>query len=370
MNNGHAGIAPDFMYKPDWEKASARWDAYWEMKNTDRPCISIMAPRAGGKAVEFPETKTPEDFYEPEYVLAATQKFLEDNWLGGEAVPVSVGAGPSLGHAIGIPEDNVVLSEGCVNVMPTMDSIDRPLGYLSGPSDPWRPRVEAVLNRLLDDAPGRYIARSISGFGHVDLLCLLRGPSGFLLDLVMFPDKCRARLMELRELTRENFEYYGKLVFNRQGDTGCTSWTGVWCRRHFECLQADFAANISPAMFKEIVLPELDFLGESRERVWFHTCGYKQHLELYLERPYMRVVQYSPGPNEPGGMEELLDFYRRVQEAGRGLDISVSGREDFEFLVRRLRPEGLHIKTAAESTAEAEELLDKAAGWSGSDIRS
>ena len=359
------GCSSSWSYKPDWARSQARWDAFWAMEATDRPCMSVRAPHPNGKKIQLPELKTVEDkWMNAEYQLAKALKPLEENYLGGEAPPCSghFMAGTTTGC-----DGHLQFHENCIDITPSMTSIDQPLSWHPGPQDPWRPRVDAICNRLLDDAPGRYIVSPPGQYPHLDLLNMLRGNENMLLDLAMYPEQCKARLLEMRGPAEENANHFRQLIGARQGDAGYITWTGVWCRQLFRATQADCAANISPEMFAEIILPELDFLGERYERLWYHTCGYKQHLDLCLSRPYMRVIQYSPNPKEPGNGPAHLEFYQRVQKAGRCLDIGVSAAH-VEFLVRHLRPEGLHISTHANSVAEAEELLEKAVKWCGNDI--
>lgn len=354
-----------FVYKPDWARAQSRWDAFWALEAMDRPCMSVFAPRPDGKKIQLPELKTEEDkWMNPEYVLANTLKNLEENYQGGEAAPCSghFMAGTTTGC-----NGHIRFYENCIDITPSMTSIDQSLNWHPGPQDPWRPRVDAICNRLLDEAPGRFIVKPPGQYPHIDLLNMLRGNENMLLDLAMYPEQCKARLLEMRAPAEENSNHFRQLIAARQVDAGYLSWTGIWCRQPFLASQADVAANISPEMFEEIVLPELDFLGERYERLHYHTCGYKQHLELCLSRPYMRVIQYSPNPKEPGNGPAHLEFYQRVQKARRCLDIEV-WPEHVEFLIRRLRPEGLHLAVHVKSIAEAEELLANAVKWCGADI--
>jgi len=356
---------PTYSYKPDWERAQKRWDAYWALEATDRPCMSILAPRPDGKKIQLPELKSLEDkWMNPEYQLARALKQLEENYLGGEAVPCSVHfmAGTTTGCG-----GHLHFHEGGISIRPSMTAMDQPLNWHPGPQDPWRPKVDAICNRLLDEAPGRFMVSPPGQFQHIDLLNMLRGNGETMLDLAMNPEQCKARLHEMRAPSEENDNHFRRLIEARQGNAGYVSWTGVWSRQVFRCAQADAAACISPEMFEQFVLPELDVFGELHGRLHYHTCGYKQHLELCLSRSYMKVIQYSPSLKEPGNGPAHLEFYRRVQEARRCLDIQ-AGPENVEFLVRHLRPEGLHIATAVNSIAEAEELLAKAVKWCGADI--
>ena len=354
----------DYCYKPDWASARSRWDAYWAMEATDRPCISVRAPRSEVEKIQLPELKRVEEkWMNPDYQLAKALKPLKENYLGGETVPsVYVCMAATTTGCDG----HLVFYENCIDIIPSMTSIEQPVAWHPGPQDPWRRKVDAILNRFLDEAPGRFIVTCPAQYPNIDLLYMLRGNADMLLDFALHPEECRKRLVEMREASEEQRHHFRTLVDSRQGDIGYPCG-GVWCRQYAMESQADCAANISPEMFTELFVPELDFLGERCERIWFHTCGYKQHLESCLSRPYMRVIQYAPNAKEPANGPAHLDFYRRVQQAGRCLDLSVPAA-NVEFLVRHLRPEGLHIAVNVETIVKAEELLENAVKWCGSDI--
>jgi hypothetical protein len=356
---------PTFAYKPDWAKAQARWDAFWAMAPTDRPCLAVAVPRPNGKKITLPELRDAEDrWLKADYILAVGVQRLEDSHLSGEAVP-------ALGHFMagtttGCGKD-LHFYEGGISLRPSMTNMDQPLNWHPGPNDPWRQKLEALCNHLLDAAPGRFIVPYPGQYPHVDLLNMIRGNEEMLLDLAMEPEQCAARLREMREPALENFNHFRNLIDARQGDVGCVGWTGVWSRQFYLNSQADVAAMISPVLFESLVLPELDWLAERLGPQLFHTCGYKQHLDLCLSRPYIRVIQYSPNPKEPANGPAHLEFYRQVQKSGRCLDIAVPP-EHVEFLTRHLRPEGLFISTSAKSVAESNELLDQAVRWSGTHV--
>ncbi|MBU4198769.1 MAG: hypothetical protein KKG09_10640 [Verrucomicrobia bacterium] len=354
-----------FSYKTDWARAQSRWDAFWALDAVDRPCMRVFAPRPDGKKITFSELRSLEDkWINPDYVLAGALHNLEGSYLGGETVPAASHfmAGTTTGC-----DGHLHFHEGGISIRPTMAAMDEPLNWYPGPQDPWRSKVDAICNRLLDEAPGRFIVSCPAQFDHVDLLNMLRGNEEMLLDLAINPDQCAARLHEMRGPSEENWNHFRQLLDSRQGDVGWVSWTGIWCRQLFRCAQADVAAVISPEMFERLVLPELDWQGERYERLHYHTCGYKQHLELCLSRPYIRVIQYSPNMKEPPNGPAHMEFYRRVQKAGRCLDIGI-GADVAEFMIRHLRPEGLCLSIPVKTVAEADELLTHAVKWSGTHI--
>jgi len=354
-----------FSYKKDWCLAQKRWDAYWELEPVDRPVLRVFVPRQDAKIVPLPAVNSVEEkWMNPEYLLAKAINYLESNLFMGEAVPRILGimAGTTAGC-----NGNLDFSEGGISIRPTMSSIDSPLNWHPGPDDPWRPKIEAILNLLLNHFRGKAIMAHTGGqFQHFDLLNMIRGNSEIMLDLVMNPEQCEARLKEIRMLSDENDNHFEKLIDDKQGNVGYVTWTGVWSRQPLVMAQADAAACISPEMFRQFVLPELDHLAERYERMHWHTCGYKQHLNECLSRPYIRGIQYSPNLKEPGNGPAHLEFYRAVQKAGRCLDIDGVDEADLEFLIRHLRPEGLCIGVAKKNISEAETLLSNAVTWAGS----
>ena len=147
MNN------PMYTYKSDWSQAQARWDAYWALEATDRPCLSVIAPRTDGRKIQLPEIASIEEkWMDPEYILAQRLKYLEENYLGGEACPQ---AGTGMAYTTMGCDGHLKFYENCIDITPSMTSMDQSLSWHPGPQDPWRARVEAICNRLLDEAPGR-----------------------------------------------------------------------------------------------------------------------------------------------------------------------------------------------------------------------
>ena len=223
-----------YHYNPGWEQATRRWEAFWDKADTDRPCLSVFAPRPNGCEIALPIVASIRDTWmDPDYQLAKTVAYLEATYHGGEAVPCNRGimAGSTLGCG-----DRLDFAEGGISIRPSMSSIEGPLNWHPGPDDPWRPKVDAIMHRLLDEAKGRYIVSGPNGmFRHIDLLNMLRGNSEIMVDMALNPEACRARLAEIREMTVDNMEHYRNLIDARQPNGGYMSWTGIWSAKPFLC---------------------------------------------------------------------------------------------------------------------------------------
>ena len=53
--------------------------------------------------------------------------------------------------------DHLHFTPGGIGIMRSMSGIDEPVDWHPGPDDPWRPRVENLLNELLDKAEGNFL---------------------------------------------------------------------------------------------------------------------------------------------------------------------------------------------------------------------
>jgi len=355
-------------YQADWPEAGRRWAAVWDRANTDRPLLWITGPNPTARKdwPPLPELKSNEDLYmDPEYVSQSLLRSLDTTYFAGEAFPVSpylMGA-----WALGCGPD-VTFAENTVWHPILMRSIGDPPSWKPGPDDPWRRELARVVERLLDLAPGQFLVGQVCQTMTNDLLALIRGTEDFLVELAIHPAACRARLLEMVPLWLADFEHFRRLIETRQPGTGCAwGWPGLWHPTGVMVSQSDMSCMISTEMFDQYVMAELDFIGERSPCVWYHLdgSGALHHLPRLLSLPYIRMIQYVPEyPDRPNG-PLCLDLYRRIQAAGKGLDIYVPF-EHMEFLIRHLRPEGLILRTWAPNVDAARELIDDAAKWSGS----
>jgi hypothetical protein len=360
-------VAPTSMpllYKPDWPEAQTRWTAFWERAAVDRPCMDVKAVLPN----DLPDVVAPEQppearWLDPDYIAQVVARFFETTWLGGESVPV----GPHLmaGTTTGCG-DNLHFETGGIGIRQCMSSIYEPVNWHPGPDDPWRPKIEKILNRLLDMSEGKFLVGNLGQYPVTDLLTMLRGNTEFMFDLADDCETCVKRLEETLPGWLANDDWMRGIIEARQ-DGLVSGWPGLWCRDYVRITQSDMSAMISDDLFQRFVMVELDALGAIHDRLWYHVCGCKRHLKALLSRPYIRTFQYSPGPREEDNGPQHIDFYREVQAAGRCLDISACF-ENMEYLIRNLRPEGLVLRTWAPSREAGEDLLNNATKLCGSHV--
>ncbi|MCX7805756.1 MAG: hypothetical protein N3A38_11285, partial [Planctomycetota bacterium] len=249
----------------------------------------------------------------------------------------------------------------------------RPFDF-SGPSpfrhDPgsvWTARYRELLLALCAEA-GRdgFLVGQPGGLPATDLLSMQMGAERFLLALVDRPDRMAEAILEgARDQLGVRREF--QALMREAGHEywyGGAGWMPFWAPEPFTREQSDVSCMLSPEMFDRFVAPELDVHGAEFGALWYHLDGgnARQHLPKLLSLPYLRVVQYTPAPNEPPNGPAHLEMYRRIQAAGRIVHVSLPA-ENVEPLLRELDPGRLMLDTSCPGREEGERLLEDSARW-------
>ncbi len=350
-------------YKEDWEEAQHRYSALWGGEMFGRPCIDVRAPKQVSKTVCVPEPADDEArWLAPAYILPDLRRELAGTWWGGESIP---GRHLMAGWV------------NCLGGTPVFDSrtiwfekrevdFSAPSPFRHDPQSPWVRKHRELHGAVLEEAGwDDFMAPGAGGLPANDLLSMMMGTENFLLALMDEPDWMEEAIItgaldqlrqknELRAVVRSRHMFwYGK-----------TGWMCFWAPEPFLSTQSDVSCMLSPAAFERFVLPEIEIYGRVYNALWYHLDGgdARQHLPCLLALPYLRVLQYTPAPNEPPNGPAHMDFYRRVQGAGKIVHIELP-KENVERVVRELDPSLLMLKTRCGSPEEGEGLLKSLPGW-------
>lgn len=351
-------------HKPDWNEAKRRLTALWHRERLDRPCISVQAPLTTSGVEPVPEPANDEACWmDIPYRLALTRHKLETTWWGGESIP-------SCFHQAGW----VMCLGGTPRFSPhtiwfeTRDvDFGKPSPFRHDPASPWVARYRDLYMALCAEA-GRdgFLVGAPGGLPANDLLSMHMGTQEFLVALMDHPewmaraildgahDQIRAKT-DLQALSQKRHDYW-------YGNAG---WMPFWAPEPYNAQQSDVSCMLSPEMFDQFVVPELDLWGADHGALWYHLDGgdARQHLPRLLSLPYLRVLQYTSAPFEPPNGPAHMEFYKRVQAAGKIVHIQVSA-EHVEPLARELDPALLMMDTWCSSPSEGERLLEKSVKWS------
>lgn len=349
-------------YKEDWDETAALYTALWEGEHLSRPCIAVTAP--SGKHVPRPED--PEDpqrrWLDPEWVLADLHARLENTWWGGLSIPSYLLMGgwtASLGGRPNFSQKTIWFDSFGIDFA-------NPSPFVFRDDDVWK-RKHEILYRAAAKKAGKddFLVGKPCMLPANDLLSMHLGTTEFLTALIDEPEWMRGAIIQgaknllaersrLQDLIKDRHDYW-------YGNGG---WMSFWAPVQYTPMQSDVSCMLSPEMFEEFVVPELDLFGNAYGAMWYHLDGRdaRQHLARLLSLPYMRVIQYVPTPAEPPNGPEHMDLYAEIQRGGKIVHIQTDKRF-VEPLLRGLDPDRTVLEVRCDNMDEGKELLRRSADW-------
>jgi hypothetical protein len=122
---------------------------------------------------------------------------------------------------------------------------------------------------------------------------------------------------------------------------------------------------VSPTMASTLMLPDIVTEMAPLKRSIFHLDGPKalRHLDLLLDLSQLDAVQWVYGAGA-GPAVRWVEIYRRIQAAGKSLQLIAHDADDALIVLDRLEPEGVWItvETPFDSVGEAEAFLKRVGG--------
>ena len=349
----------EMIYKEDFPDAQQHWDAFWHGEIIDRPCMMVLAPRE--KLPAPPEPHTLRDkWMDLDYLLALHEHRHRTTWYLGEAVPsmtLLFGWCACYGAEAEFLPDTIWIK-------PSIEAWDRAPDWETAWDDEgWR-YLKRAYERIVGEIAGKYFL----GMGLIlppnDLLAMLRGPERFQVDLIEHPEEVKRALTTMRRNYIRMQRELNSIRLRKLEGYGC-HWP-VWSREPMSAMQSDLSCMISARMFDEFILPEIEQMAGAVKHCFYHLDGpgAVRHLEKICSVPNIKCIQWVPGAGQPGNAVYWLDLYKRIQAMGKAVYTGV-GANELETVIRELDPRKLLLQMGARSKGEGEELLRKAAEWTG-----
>ncbi|MBU8901535.1 MAG: hypothetical protein KOO69_02230 [Victivallales bacterium] len=343
------------LYKENWEETKERMVAFWEGKFIDRPCISIHVPRNNKITPPEPESHK-QKWTDSDFIIENFVAGYKSTAFGGEAIPsgtLLVGYALAYGAQLHFSEQTI-FHEQLFKTVEDYSNFD--FDY----SDDWGwKQIQKVQKRLLEAGKDKFAVMNPVLLQSNDLFAVLRGTQDFLMDLVMNPDEVKKALKTMSDnWLAASLECCN--ISKAAGVEGTHFWPSLWSPKKGTCIQSDVSCMISPDMFEEFIVPELEAAAATFDHVFYHLDGTDaiKHLERVMEIPNIFGIQWSPGAGTSHEIEDWLPMYKKIQAKGKGLCPPPIPKEKLEFAIRELNPRGLVLSVqGAQSVDEANALL-------------
>lgn len=341
----------------DFGKIKQRFDAFWQREIIDRPMVAITAPRKEKRQPDFPVPDTIEGKWtDIEYILKRVELSFENTLYLGDAIPSFwPNIGPDsftayLGGEVTFKDDRTSW------VRPFINDISEYNPVFDRDSKWWRFMCD-LIDAACEVSEGNFLVGIPDLHGGGDSLVAAIGANELAIALYDKPGEVKRVMKVLTEIYIEVFDSYYEQISRVQ--EGSTTWIRAYSRGKYSALQNDFSGLVSPEMFREFFLYEdVVALSEYLDNSIYHLDGpiALGNLDYLLEVESLEGIQWVPGAGAKP-MREWVDVCSRVLDAGKCLQIGC-GPNDVEFLLSKLKHEGLFITTHCRTEEEAHKLLD------------
>lgn len=347
-------------WKEDWDRAREHLTAWWERRGL---ALCVLAPR------ERPLEETPEPprrsaaaemWTNPAYRARKAEYELSRTFFGGEAFPyfdTQIGPG-NLATFLGsepVFDENTVWYSPCI----TDPEKHPPLRF--DPDNVWFRRQMALIEEGLRISRGRFLVGVPDLIENVDVLASLRGAQALMMDMKVRPNFVKERVAEINQAYFAAFDAIYAKVRDPWGGNAFAGFR-IWGPGKTAKVQCDASAMFSPKMFAEFVVPALTEQCRWLDYSMFHLDGIQClcHLDHLLAIEELDAIEWSPQVNWPQGGDPMwYGLYRRILQAGKGVQAVGVKPEEVVPLLDAVGPEGMFVQVEARSEAEARALLEE-----------
>lgn len=330
---------------------------WWEGVNEERACIAFslkkkdIPPEEVNTYWSSPEVKP--DF---EILVEKMIRNIKSFNYFGEALPTL----PHTWGERGTPMTLAAWLGGKVKFTPDTVWVEPVVGRLEefelkfDEGNVWFQRSFEFFKVAVEKSEGDYLPW-LPDFGDfLTVFSLLRGVEALLLDLVENKEEILRKRDEFLKLWPLYHKKFWRLYSSKF--PGDISWL-LWAPGKTYACQCDFSTMISPRLFQEFVVPEIEALGEYLDYIVWHLDGPEEikHLDILLELPQIKAIQWAPGAgNPPAASSRWLPMLKRIKEKGKSIWVMADNEKEVETLIRELSPERLFISGGFRGKNEEE----------------
>lgn len=352
-----------FSLKPDYQASLERFEAWWRCEMLDRPPVTLFVKPCCPLDIpgrDQTQAALRERWLNVEQVIDSVIKRLESQVYVGDRLPIyTPNVGPELsatpfGCELDFSETTSWASPIVHDASDWQRVLEMPLNF----DNVYWQTIERLTDLALERAEGRYIVGLPDLHGNYDILASLREPQSLCFDVMDCPEV-------LKQVGRRVSEAYVEM-FNRcyrkleAAGMPCTTWLATLHEGPAYVPSSDFWCLVSDDYARDAILPDILVEMQPLQRSIFHLDGPQalRHLDLLLDMPDLDAVQWVYGAG--GGRAcDWLHVYRRIQEAGKAIQVVAVDPEDALGALRALSPQGFYLQVAKpfDSADQAEDFL-------------
>jgi len=348
---------------PNWDERKAHYEQYWTRTNR-RPVFSVTAPKTD-VSFDYPMPKDSDQFwFDADWMVGCNRASNIATYFAGDSFPyVSPSLGPDIMSAILGLEINYNESSSWVKHLDcTLADIT---DFTLNRSNFHFSKMEEILTRYAADGKdGGFITGMVDLNTLLDGVASLIGPDNLCMEMYDDPEAVKRVTMVHFNLYKQVFTHYYDIITRYQG--GSTNWLGLYSDVPWYFISLDFMVMISDAFFEAFADGPLREMAVFHPRVLFHLDGENavKHLDRILAIDDITGVQVQGLPFTHNA-EFWVPHLQKIQKAGKTVMIDARHKDDLLVLLKGLEPEGVFLRTGAQTEEEADTLVSLVNGYYG-----
>ncbi|MDD3244168.1 MAG: trimethylamine corrinoid protein 2 [Eubacteriales bacterium] len=345
-------------YCENWEAIAKRYEEFWARENHDRPILSIRAPKAVPvcAAPKKQHATLRERWWDTQYQIEVENAYMQNTFYGCEAFPAySPNLGPDFFAAcFGCELEYGESTSWAISNMTDAD-VEAGKKLVMDRGNKYYQKMLEMTAAAVEDGRDKYLVGVTDIHPGADGLVSLRGPQQLCMDTVDHPELLSRGTMEMFEGFRTMYDELYTMTTKYQ--KGATNWMGIWHPGRWYVTSCDFSCMISPGMYEDFILEELQAELEFLDASVYHLDGpgALKHLDLLLEQPKLKGVQWVYGDGQPTA-SHWLGTLKKIQDAGKCIQVNVAPGE-LETMLQSLKPEGVMYNLYCSNEDEARQAV-------------
>lgn len=342
----------------NWPQRRQRYEQYWT-KTNKTPLVYVSAPSDHPVSMEVGTASDP--WYDFSYNCRAARAYFCNTYFGLDAYPYYL---PDLGFdvATSMLGVKIKINKTSAWAVPMHKKLSEITDFSFKPDNPDYLLQTRALDIYVNDAhhPGvqgdvDYIVGMVPFNTCYDGVASLIGSAELCLEMYDHPEDVHRVANGHFELFKQVYSIFEKQTLQYQH--GSTNWLGVYSDVPWYYISDDFIVMVSEEFFDEFIMETLRKSVEFHPRTLYHLDGENvvRHLDKILTLDKLTGVQVQATPAAQSA-EFWTPYLQKIQSRGKTCWIEARHMDDLKYLTQHLEPEGLFIKTWADTEAEAHDM--------------
>lgn len=339
-------------FKSDFENTRHKWDAFW---HGDLPTMAgAICPKEGVNPVSHPPYLEGRDGnFTP--IIDQLLAYADSHEFVGSAIPFFILEwGPDTFSAF--TGADLVFGAGTSWCMPYVeDWNDVEIRFDRG-SKWWR-ITEDLIGAVRERCDGKLLICPPTLVANLDCLAAIRGQERLLFDLMERPDEIKRALKQVCQAHTDALDAYAEMLdFSKYGSINIA---GSYISGRQSRPQCDASCLISPGMFREFVMPCLEYETKDADAAQYHLDGPGaiRHLDALGELDNLLMIDYTPDPKEKPN--DWLHVRRKIDDLGKGQVFYVSSIDEAKMIRQNYHSDKMHILVGASTRSEAQDIINE-----------